>query len=475
MRPELDGFVNNVAREVAGAHLVIPWRAAIGRYACPLMVVERSSAPAAGAGTDEAPPRPRRSWPAPTRLALLCGLLYLPFVFFGYGTDIDITNVRRAGESLFEGEYRYSRAPGAFAYETVTGLLDRLGGSIAVNLGSVVAAVVTLVALAHIVDRRQGPRSARIAVVVVASQPWFWVAATSLGDYLYAAAFLLLGIDACQRDRRLLAALAFGTGVGFRVGTVLLVAAYLLAEVTGDDALRETHPTPVERWRTAIQTGLLTVAVGALWFIPPWLSVGRTTQFLQNQFRVGSIPVQIARWGIKNVAFLGVITIIVLVVRSPVLVDSLRRFRSLVMVRFAVFAAVTTEILYLRFPWKPVHLLPLILSIALLFAASSKASNRLVIAVVGSHLALALFSFTLAAPDVADAANGGELDLGLTWGVVVNELDCRVNTVDDFPDVEGEWPELDSADADFAAVAVFACQARSWRAGRGPSVLDGGP
>ena len=117
---------------------------------------------------------------SPVQVALFAALLYLPFVGLGYGTDIDITNIRRSGALILDGEYRVSRPPGAFGHELTTGLLDRVGGSVAVALGSVAAAVCALVLLARIVERAYGARSGRIAVVVVATQPWFWVAATSL-------------------------------------------------------------------------------------------------------------------------------------------------------------------------------------------------------------------------------------------------------------------------------------------------------
>ena len=402
----------------------------------------------------------------PTHLAVLAGVLYVPFIGLGYGTDIDITNIRRSGETILEGNYRYSRAPGAFPHEAVTGMLDAIGGPILVNLGSALMAVVVLATLAHLVQRRHGARAGRIVVVVAATQPWLWIAATSLGDYLYALGFLLLGIDAAQRDHRVLAGLAFGTAIGFRSATGLLVAAYLLAEVTGrsidDDPAGDPDRTRAEHWRAIITTGVVTLALGAAWFVPAWLSVGRTTQFLQNQLRAGPFFVMVGRWGVKNVAFFGVLTLVILVVRSPVLLAAVARFRDLVLVRFAVYAAVVTELLYLRFPWKPVHLLPMVVCLAILLAVSPRTSNRLVGAIVVSQVVFALVSVSVARPDVVDDARSGELAPGFTRGVVLNDIDCRLD-----PPFEGTWPSLDSVEADLAAVRVFQCQARSWRAGEG--------
>lgn len=409
--------------------------------------------------------------PSPTRLALAAAVLYLPFVGLGYGTDIDITNIRRSGESILAGDYRYSRPPGAFPHELITGVLDRVGGAWLVNLGSVAMAVVTLVALARLVERHHGPRAGRIAVVVVATQPWFWVVATSLGDYLYALGFLLLGVDAAQRDRRWWAAAAFGASIGFRSMTALLVGAYLLAELTGDQAGDQQR----RPWKDVVRTGAGAAVIGLAWFIPPWLSVGRTAQFLENQFQAGDLAVMVARWGVKNVAFFGVVTIAVLLVRAPVLWASVGQFRHRLLVRFAVYAALLTEAVYLRFPWKPAHLLPMVVCLAIVLAVGPRTSNRLVGVVVASQLLLAAVSITIAEPDVADAATTGSFAPGLAKGVVVNELDCRFDPpyVDPGSPVRsGGWPDLTTPAADFAAVRVFACQARSWRAGAGPSVVE---
>ena len=162
---------------------------------------------------------------SPVQVALLAGLLYVPFVGLGYGTDIDITNIRRAGARILDGEYRVSRPPGAFPHELVTGVLDRIGGPTAVAIGSAVAAVCALVLLARIVDDAYGARAGRIAVAVVATQPWFWVAATSLGDYPYTLALVLLGVALARRDARVGAGLAFGLAIGFRSTSALLLGA----------------------------------------------------------------------------------------------------------------------------------------------------------------------------------------------------------------------------------------------------------
>lgn len=415
----------------------------------------------------------RRSTLTAPRLGALFGFLYLPFTGFGYGTDVDITNLLRSGDSLLDGRYRYSRPPGALPYEALVGVLDRVGGPTAINVASALMATAALVVLGRLVTDEFGDRAGRIAVVVLGTQPWFWVAATSLGDYVFALGFLLVGIHAARRDRRILAGIAFAFAVGFRSGTVLLVGAYLLAELVGTadtpSRLDRPRPTREQRWRAAFLTGATTALVGLVWFIPPWLSVGRTSRFLMNDFETAGPVTMVGRWGVKNVAFFGIFTLVVLAVGAPVLIAALRRLPTSTLVRAAVFVAVVAELLFLRFPWKVVHLLPLALCVAILLAASPRTTNRFVAVVVASQVLLAVVSFTIAEPDDPNDATTGRLHVEPTWGVVVNELDCRID-----PPHGDEWPDIRSPEADYAAIDVFTCQARSWRAGGIPPDFGAG-
>ena len=120
-------------------------------------------------------------------------LVYLPFALLGYGTDLDVANVLRAGRSwVDEGSYEMSRGPGAAVHELGVGLLDHLGGSVLVNLASVGFAALALWSV-FVLVQRDGGRWPEWSVLVLASNPWFWIAATSLGDFVWALGLLLAG------------------------------------------------------------------------------------------------------------------------------------------------------------------------------------------------------------------------------------------------------------------------------------------
>ncbi|NDH22407.1 MAG: hypothetical protein EBY49_00265 [Actinobacteria bacterium] len=125
--------------------------------------------------------------------------------------------------------------------------------------------------------------------------------------------------------------------------------------------------------------------------------------------------------------------------------------------RFALIGLVWVELVYLRFPWKPLHLLPALLFVALLVGRSDR---RIAYAVAGGLAVNALVTLTVAAPDVPHRATTGEVDIELRRGVLITDIDCRFEDAD-----LGPWPEIGSAAAYDRSVGIFDCQAQLWRSG----------
>ena len=294
----------------------------------------------------------------------LSALAYLPFTLLGYGTDIDVANVLRAGRSwVDDGSYQLSRDPGAAVHEVATAALDRVGGSVLVNLASVAFAALALWAV-HGLVRRDGGRWPEWVTLVLATNPWFWIAATSLGDFVWALALALAGAVAAQRDRRVVAGLLFGLAIGCRASTVLLVIAWLVAERSGASSERCS-------WRASAVTGATALAVGVLCFVPPWLDADRTFTFLDNELAFAGAGVHLGRWAVKNLAVVGVLAGVVLVVGFRQALGGLARWRASTTARFAVLTIVLSELLYFRFPFKPSTCSPVVAGLALLVGAST--------------------------------------------------------------------------------------------------------
>lgn len=386
---------------------------------------------------------------------------YLPFTLLGYGTDIDVANVLRAGGTFVrDGRYDISRRPGSIVHELGTGALDWLGGSVAVNVAGVAFAAVALWGVL-VLAQDAGARWAGWAVLLVAANPWFWLAATSLGDFVWALGFGLAGAVAARRDHRVLAGVLFGLAVGCRLSTVLVALSWLTAERLGE---RSTRPS----WRaTLVTTGVLS-AVALAVFVPSWVDAGRSFDFLGHLPPDPGFRVNLGRWAVKNAAVVGVPAGLVLLLGIPALRTStgratLERWRGSLTVRFAVLVAVTGEVLFLRFPWKPVHLLPVMVGVALLLGASPVANKRWLVALVGAQLVGGLVGTTIAEPDVPHHARTGRPAFGLTEGALLNDVRCRLDDRRDAP-----WPDATDPSEFPAASArsaiLFDCQSEAWKA-----------
>jgi hypothetical protein len=356
----------------------------------------------------------------------ICVAAYLPFVLLGYGTDIDVAAVLAAGHRwLDDGAYAVSRVPGAAVHEVSAALLDGPGGSVLVNVASVVFAGLALWAL-QVLLREAGSRVSGLAVLVLATNPWFWIAATSLGDFVWALGLLLAGALAARRDHRVASGVLFALAIGCRLSTVFLVAAWLLAEQLGPAASR----VPL---RKAAVTGAIALVLGALCFVPSWLWADRSLDFLQSSEGFAGLGVHLGRWAIKNVAFFGVLGGVVLLWGLPRLVRLGPAWRTSVAFRFALLALVATEVLFFRFPFKMAHLLPAAMALALVIGHLGTGARRWIGVLIAAQLVGGLITTTLASPDVEDRATSGQIELGVTAGPLLTDVRCRLDDRDDGP------------------------------------------
>jgi len=395
-------------------------------------------------------PRARSRW-----IVLGCALAYLPFAFLGYGTDIDVADILRAGGRLLDdGEYDVSRPPGAFVHEIGTALLHRLGGSVAVNLAAVAFAAAGLWAV-HELTRRDGSRWPGWVTLLTATNPWFWIAATSVGDYAWSLGLALSGALQAHRGRRVVAGLLFGLAIGCRGTAGLLAAAWLLAERLGAPSFRPS-------WRASLTTAATLLVVGLAAFVPPWLAADRSLDFLRHAIPFAGWTVHLGRWAVKNAAVIGVPAGVVFVVGVRRGFGALARWRASVVVRFAVLGFVAMELLFLRWPYKPLHLLPVVALVALLVGASPAVSQRWMVALVAAQLVGGVVGSTIGEPDVPHAATSGRVSLHVVAGPLLNDVQCRLDDRED-----GPWPDpTDPARlraAQTRAAVLFDCQSETWK------------
>ncbi|MFN8018185.1 MAG: hypothetical protein U0P45_08685 [Acidimicrobiales bacterium] len=350
--------------------------------------------------------------------AVLALLVALPLVIAGPGNDLDVGNVFRSGRAIARHlSYVPSRPPGAPVHESLVGVLDLLGGPLLTNLASVAAAGILLWSLDRLLREEGIARGGRLGVAFVAANPWFIVAATSTADYVFALMFVVASARALRGERAVLAGVLAAAAMGCRVGSITLLAALAVAEL----ATAERREGAARRVAAMGGVGgLLTVVL----FVPSMVAAGGLA-FADNDFSHSSPLVQLGRALAKDLMLIGLPTAIVALVALPAVVAALRGWRSTWLVRFSATGLVLSQVLFVRFPWKMAHLLPCLLCLAILYAVALQERPRVLAAMVALQLLFAVVRLDVLAPDKANAASGGRIDPGITWGPVVTDLRCR--------------------------------------------------
>jgi len=353
----------------------------------------------------------------------------LPIFWLGYGTDLDVAAVLRAGERIREGGYEPSRTPGVPVFEAVVAILDPVGGHLAVNLATVAAFLAAVVGSARLVRALGRPNGDLVALAFLAC-PTALIAGTSTADFMYALAFFVWGALAHLRSRHVTAGVLLGLSVGARSSTALVVAAFLLADAW-----------PRERRQLGIKTALIAVPLGVLLYVPAWLAYDRTLGFLDQTNGWHGLANNLGRFAYKNYAVAGIIAVIVLLTAVPVLVRSLARWGTDPLVRFGALGFASTQALFLVVPWKLAHLLPSLL--LLLFWLSATEWNRRprLWLLVGALAVNGVVALRPLVPNDPDASRSASFQPAITVGYLVNDIRCRARFMDEPPRLESEaWP-----------------------------------
>lgn len=386
---------------------------------------------AGGRSPSPTPSAPARAGLADRALLAIAAAVTLPIFWLGYGTDLDVADVLRAGERIRHGDYIPSRNPGVPVVEAIVGVLDPIGGHVLVNLATVGALAATVVGIARLVRAWGHPNGDLVALAFLAS-PVTLVAGTSTGDFVWALAFFVAGALVHLSARPYApgaAGVLFGLAIGSRATTALLAGALLVADGWAP-----------ERRRRCLVAGAVGLAVGAALFVPSWLSADRTFAFLTTTEDWRGPLNNAGRLLVKNYAAAGLALTAVLAVAAPALVRSLRRWSRDPQLRFAVLGLVATEALFLRVPWKLAHLLPALLAVLLWVAASERNRRPFLWLLVGAVAVHGLVSFRPVATDAPDESDGATFDPAVTLGLLANDIRCRIDFMDEPPRLDsGAW------------------------------------
>jgi hypothetical protein len=361
-------------------------------------------------------------------LLAITAVVTLPILWMGYGTDVDIGDVLESGELIRRFDYAPSRNPGVPVFESIVAVLDPIGGHLAVNLATAAAAGVTVVGLARLVRSWDHPNGDLVGMAFLAS-PVVFIAATSTGDFIWAAMFFVWGALLHLRGRSLPAGALFALAIGSRMSTLLVVAAFLIADGW----------EPINR-RRCVRSLLAAAPLAVLMYVPSWLAFDRTFEFLDYGQTYRGFANHLGRFLYKNFIVAGLVFIGLVATAAPALLASLKQWGREPLVRFSFLALVATEALFLQFPWKGVHLLPAVMAILLWIAATTRNTRPFLWALVAASLVNGLVAFRPLAPDRPDDSRGGRWEPALQPGLVINDIDCRLTYMSEEPHMDnGAW------------------------------------
>ena len=363
---------------------------------------------------------------------LVVGVLYLPLVFLGYGTDGDTYATLEMGRYLREtGIYHPSRYPGYPVFELTMAALAPLGGSVLTNLTSLGMALWSL-ALLHVLT--DGLDRARRLVVLagVAVHPLFVIAATSTHDMMWALAFMLATAVSVQRGRPLRAGLWMGLACATRLQMAPVTAGFLLYGAWSHGVWRDGvwhHGAERRRWAGGGALALVLIVVG---YLPSAAVAGWSLDFLQvsmgdDRYWAGGL--RLAKFAYKNLYLWGVPAAAVLLVLAARWAlprnETWRERMARPGVVMALITIVATEAMFLRYPIEKAYLLPMVPFVFLLLGSAPGLGRRSTAALVVAVAVLNLANLNLARPDVPDAATGARMGLWLERGDLFEDIVTR--------------------------------------------------
>ena len=349
---------------------------------------------------------------------MAAAVAYVPLVFMGYGADVDSYLVVETGERLVGGgSYVPSRPPGFLVYEVAASGLDWLGGSVATNLGSLVAAVAAVAGFLALCRRFGVPHRVLLGLTF-AFHPFVWVNAASTMDYLWALAFGLWG-GAVLLDRRWVGAgVLFALAVGTRLTSALFIGGFLLY------ALWQYRSA----WCGVVTAGAVTAVLGGLSYVPAIAYFGGLEALLTptgvEEHAAWSWFDRVGRFGYKNVYLWGLPAALALtaggvwaVVRRP----RVRRVAPLVLAGGVVLGY---EAFFLRYPLEQEYLLPIVPFV--LIGAGLVVERRWLVAVCALVLAYNVVSINLARPDRPNHATSAEVGVWVEPGYLLTDVGQRL-------------------------------------------------
>lgn len=349
-------------------------------------------------------------------------LLFLPLIFLGYGEEPDSYIIVRAGKRfLLTWSYNPSRRPGAAAYEIPEAFLNRLGGSVLSNFGSLLASMAFLACFTWILKRFEIPQRHRLIWGVILL-PMYWNNSTVTQDYVWALCFAAVGLMLALRGTYGWAGLAWGISIGSRATSVILVASFLLFLF-----LERSSP------RKGILVAAVIAMLSGIACFLPMLSSSTPFAFLQGanwgDEQMWTWYLRLGRFVYKNIYLWGLPAAITLLVG---LYFCIREYRLLLHSRWkpllvaSAFIVLAHEALFMLYPMKPEYLLPTVPFVLIILGIGLQRRPRVLAVFVGFIAAYCVISIDIARPDVRWRARGATFGIFPEKGRLLQTISERL-------------------------------------------------
>jgi hypothetical protein len=355
-------------------------------------------------------------------LYLLALLLYVPFIFLGYGSDMDTYRVLWSGQRFITLlDYVPSRSPGFLVFETVTNLLNLVGGSLLTNLGVLCMSLVMIYSFKQILAHYQIPNPT-LLILILMIQPFYWVNSTCTMDYLFALGFSFLAFTLLLKGKGVFGGIAIGLAVGSRISAGLTCAGILLFLFLTLPHLR----------RQMILAGVVASVVGVICFLPTADFVGWNLRFLTPTVggaEYWSIYLRLGRLFYKSLTFWSIPVALVLLAAGVLAVrqaGTIRRSPYGAIFFFSALMVLAYEAFYFNIPTEPTYLLPSVPFMLILMGVIFKDKRWPLTAMVGLVLLANFVTVDFARPNNVNKATDAVYGLWVSPGHLVEDVQARM-------------------------------------------------
>lgn len=360
-----------------------------------------------------------------SQVILIATVVYIPFLFLGYGSDMDTYNVLQVGTHFAKTlDYVPSRGPGFFVFETLEYFFNLAGGSLLTNLSVMIMSLVTLYGFMRLCRQFNIPH-ARLLGLLLAVHPYHWVNSTCTMDYLFAIGFVFLGIIQVMRGRYFTAGAAMALGIGSR----------LTAAVTAGGFLAWYFLISPEERKKLLVTGITAAIFSIIFYLPPASFTEWTTRFMTPT--VGGQEfwtpyLRVGRFVYKNIYFWGPAAALILswgftlgILRKHFLPHP--ENRGLPILAILVIAAY--ELFYFGIPTEPAYLLPTVPFWLILMGSTFKEKRLPLYLLLGGLLAANCISINVARPNIENRATDAIYGLWIEPGHLVKDTGIRLEYI----------------------------------------------